>query len=41
MYPCGKDFLRKFSEEHPDIFKKYRAHLSGKLPEINSSELEI
>lgn len=40
IHKCTKDFLREFSEEHPDVFRQYREHLNSKLSPINNSELE-
>jgi hypothetical protein len=39
-HPKSKDWLREFSEQHPDVLKQYREYLNSKLSPINSGELE-
>lgn len=38
--PLNKDFLRQFSEDHPEVLKNYHDYLNTKLSQLNSGELE-
>jgi hypothetical protein len=40
LYPCSKDFLREFSEKHPEVFKEYKRYVSGKKGALSDVELE-
>ncbi|MGL6073840.1 MAG: hypothetical protein ACRC8S_06725 [Fimbriiglobus sp.] len=40
QHPCSKDFLRQFSEEHPDVLKQYREFMSGKSSSFNNGDIE-
>lgn len=39
-YPCTKEFLFEFSEEHPDVLADYKASLPGKTWTIGDADIE-
>jgi len=40
-HPLTKEYLLRFSEEHPEVLKEYKAHLSSKNRPLNNGELEL
>src|SRR5690606_27054786 len=37
--PCKKEFLRQFTEAHPEVFKKFRQKTEDKINSLGNEEL--
>jgi hypothetical protein len=41
LFPRSKEFLLKFSEDHPEVLRKYKSHISSKNATLTDRELDL